>query len=121
VTAIDRDREAYEKATPGKWLADTDRDNKWKAGVFTLLDSICDLSSHYPNAPQNAAHIVRLHNRQPLYLALAATAAAIDLSDAARLNAAEPDAPIYVPLPARLWRAIRDARANLEREDTDDH
>ena len=72
VSAIERDREIAAKATQGVWKWNDD----WDDGEIPLRsvggEGVME-SAYFSNPPHgegNYEHIVRLHNRQPLYDAL---------------------------------------------------
>ena len=69
MSEIDRDREIAAKATQGEWLSyEHEQDEWWWAPIAIDVKDGTILVS--PQCSEDADHIVRLHNRQPLYDAL---------------------------------------------------
>ena len=117
MTAIDKDREIAMKATQGEWhrgeapapsVYATFRDEQGRRNHHAVAET--DVATIRDRAESDAEHIVRLHNRQPLYDALV---------DAVRALNAFPVIDLDETEQIQAFDAVTDALAALEREDGD--
>lgn len=123
MSAIQRDREIAAKATQGVWLtgwvAKQGRPETMRY-AWSRLESrkIADCSiENQPKGVEDTAHIVRLHNRQPLYDALVDAAPSVEKLRALAdwLDLKYPNDPH--PEVQRDLRALADALATLDQEE----